>query len=117
MHGKSFPILPKSSSIKASVHCYCARRKQNTEVHKKDIMTSAFRLSHLADDFIQSDLHMCDSQCIHILHFTFTLMAHCTSGAIRGSVSCSRTLRQGIELATFCLLNDLSPYCTTAAPR
>src|SRR4029434_7677375 len=31
-------------------------------------------------------------------HFTFTLMAHCTSGAIRGSVSCSRTLRQGIEL-------------------
>src|SRR4029434_2319725 len=30
-------------------------------------------------------------------HFTFTLMAHCTSGAIRGSVSCSRTLRQGIE--------------------
>src|SRR4029434_1799366 len=34
-------------------------------------------------------------------HFTFTLMAHCTSGAIRGSVSCSRTLLQGIELATF----------------
>src|SRR4029434_1544621 len=33
-----------------------------------------------------------------ILHFT--LMAHCTSGAIRGSVSCSRALRQGIELAT-----------------
>src|SRR4029434_1581532 len=25
-------------------------------------------------------------------HFTFTLMAHCTSGAIRGSVPCSRTL-------------------------
>src|SRR4029434_9549978 len=37
-------------------------------------------------------------------HFTFTLMAHCTSGAIRGSVSCSRTLRQGIELATSNLL-------------
>src|SRR4029434_6621275 len=55
----------------------------------------------LADAFIQSDLHMCDLQCIHVLHFTFTLMAHCTSGAIRGSVSCSRTLRQGIELATF----------------
>ena len=34
-------------------------------------------------------------------------MAHCTSGAIRGSVSCSRTLRQGIELSTFWLLNDL----------
>src|SRR4029434_4131912 len=45
MHGKSFPILPKSSSIKASVHCYCARCKQNTEVHKKDIMTSAFTFS------------------------------------------------------------------------
>src|SRR4029434_1754502 len=29
-------------------------------------------------------------------HFTFTLMAHCTSVAIRGSVSCPRTLRQGI---------------------
>src|SRR4029434_8711213 len=37
-------------------------------------------------------------------HFTFTLMAHCTSGAIRGSVSCSRTLRQGIDLATSNLL-------------
>src|SRR4029434_8847943 len=51
----------------------------------------------------------------HFLHFT--LMAHCTSGAIRGSVSCSRTLRQGIELATFCLLNDFFTYCTTVAPR
>src|SRR4029434_6950250 len=59
---------------------------------------------HLADAFIQSDLQ----GCIHI--FTFTLMAHCTSGAIRGSVSCSRTLRQGIELATF----DFSTSCTTA---
>src|SRR4029434_10934986 len=49
-------------------------------------------------------------------HFTFTLMAHCTSGAIRGSVSCSRTLRQGIELATFCLLNDFFTSCTTVAP-
>src|SRR4029434_8395784 len=48
-------------------------------------------------------------------HFTFTLMAHCTSGAIRGSVSCSRMLRQGIELATFRLLNDLSTSCTTIA--
>ena len=46
-------------------------------------------------------------------HFTFTLMAHCTSEAIRGSVSCSRTLRQGIELATFWLLNDFSTSCTT----
>src|SRR4029434_1387259 len=63
--------------------------------------------SHLADAFIQSDLQ----GCIHI--FTFTLMAHCRSGAIRGSVSCSRTLRQGIELATFCLLNDFSTSCTT----
>ena len=43
-------------------------------------------------------------------HLHFTLMAHCTSGAIRGSVSCSRTLRQGIELATFWLLNDFSTY-------
>ena len=49
-------------------------------------------------------------------HFTFTLMAHCTSGAIRGSVSCSRTLRQGIELATFWLLNNFFTSCTTAAP-
>src|SRR4029434_4108869 len=63
--------------------------------------TYSFTFSHLADAFIQSDLHMCHLQCIHILHFTFTLMAHCTSGAIRGSVPCSRTLRQGIELATF----------------
>src|SRR4029434_5430203 len=42
-----------------------------------------FTFSHLADAFIQSDLHMCDLQCIHIL--LFSLMAHCTSGAIRGS--------------------------------
>ena len=41
-------------------------------------------------------------------HFTFTLLAHCTSGAIRGSVSCSRTLRQGIELANCWLLNYFS---------
>src|SRR4029434_2741003 len=46
----------------------------------------------------------------------FTLMAHCTSGAIRGDVSCSRMLRQGIELTTFCLLNDFSTSCTTVAP-
>src|SRR4029434_6725527 len=70
-----------------------------------------FTFSHLADAFIQSDLQ----GCIHI--FTFTLMAHCTSGAIRGSMSCSRTLRQGIELATSCLLNDFSTYCTTVAPE
>src|SRR4029434_10062905 len=30
-------------------------------------------------------------------------------------VSCSRTLRQGIELATFWLLNDFSTSCTTVA--
>ena len=69
-----------------------------------------FTFSHLADAFIQSDLHMCDLQCIHILH------THCTSGAIRGSVSCSRTLRQGIELATLWLLTDLSTSCTIVAP-
>src|SRR4029434_5469431 len=55
------------------------------------IFTFTFTFSHLADAFIQSDLHMCELQCIHILHFT--LMAHCTSGVIRGSVSCSRTSR------------------------
>ena len=27
-----------------------------------------FTFSHLADAFIQSDLHMRDLQCIHILH-------------------------------------------------
>ena len=31
------------------------------------IITERFHL-HLADAFIQSDLHMCDLQCIHILH-------------------------------------------------
>ena len=31
----------------------------------------------------------------------------------RGSVTCSRTLRQRIELATFWLLNDFSTSCTT----
>src|SRR4029434_3283358 len=45
--------------------------------------------------------------------FTFTLMAHCTSGAIRGSVSCSRTPRQGIEPETSYLQNDFSTSCTT----
>ena len=38
--------------------------------------TFTFTFSHLADAFIQSDLQ----GCIHILHFT--LMVHCTSGAI-----------------------------------
>src|SRR4029434_11218651 len=64
---------------------------------------------HLVDAFFPKRLTM-------YTHFTFTVMAHCTSGAIRGSVSCSRTLRQGIELATFCLLNDFSTSCTTATP-
>ena len=45
-------------------------------------------------------------------HVTFTLMAQCTSGAV-GSVSCSRTLRQGIELATWWLLSEFSTSCTT----
>src|SRR4029434_1744460 len=56
-------------------------------------------------------------------HFTFTLMAHCTSGAIRGSVSCSRTLRQGMELENLLitkrllyLLYHCRPHCTTVAP-
>src|SRR4029434_8929378 len=48
-------------------------------------------------------------------HFTFTLMAHCTSGAIKGSVSCSKTLRRGIKLATLRLLNNFSTSCTTVA--
>src|SRR4029434_1570372 len=37
-------------------------------------------------------------------------MEHCTSGAIRGSVSCSRTLRQGIEL------EQPFDYLTTSLP-
>src|SRR4029434_9157621 len=121
-----------------------------------------FTFSHLADAFIQSDLQ----GCIHI--FTFTLMAHCTSGAIMGfsvllkDASTGRApddipifsrrfypkrltsmythfyiytdgtlhirsnygvqcLAQGrfdreSNLATFCLLNDFSTYCTTVAP-
>src|SRR4029434_6917072 len=86
-HSETSPSFPQRLSNKA---CY------------------KFTFSHLADAFIQSDLHM-------YTHFTFTLMAHCTSGAIRGSVCCSRTLRQGIELATFCLLTDFSTSCTTVA--
>src|SRR4029434_1988090 len=61
-----------------------------------------FTFSHLADAFYPKRLTRMYT------HLTFTLMGHCTSGAIRGSVSCSRTLRQGIELATFRLLNDFS---------
>src|SRR4029434_2062422 len=59
--------------------------------------------------------YICETYNVYT-HFTFTLMAHCTSGAIRGSVSCSRTLRQGIELATLCFLNDFFTSCTTVAP-
>src|SRR4029434_7736665 len=40
-------------------------------------------------------------------HFTFTLMAHFTSCAIRGSVSCSRTLRQGIQLCNLLITKRL----------
>ena len=35
---------------------------------KVKAFTFTFTFSHLADAFIQSDLHMCDLQCIHILH-------------------------------------------------
>ena len=40
---------------------YIVRRKQNLHLH------FTFTFSHLADAFIQSNLHMCDLQCIHIL--------------------------------------------------
>src|SRR4029434_8887348 len=40
-------------------------------------------------------------------HFTFTLMAHCTSGTIKGSVPCSRTLRQGIETSNLLITKRL----------
>src|SRR4029434_9384345 len=59
-------------------------------------MLNCSTFSHLADAFIQSDLHMCDLQCIHILHLhlvTLSTVPTCTSGAGGGSVSCSRTLR------------------------
>src|SRR4029434_3550418 len=70
-----------------------------------------FSFSHLADIFIQSDL-----QVLYI-HFTSTLMAHCTSGAIRGfSVLLKDASTVGIELATFCLLSDFFTSCTTVAP-
>src|SRR4029434_4868869 len=73
-------------------------------------VTFTFTFSHLADAFIQSDLQ----GCIQIL--SFTLMARCTSGAIRGSVSCSRTLRQGIEQSTLLITKRLLYHCTTVAP-
>ena len=41
--------------------------KNVTALHPHIYIT--FTFSHLADAFIQSDLHMCDLQgCIHILH-------------------------------------------------
>ena len=53
----------------------------------------------IAPDVPQCAISVNVKMCDLYTHFTFTLMAH--SGAIRRSVSCSRTLRQGIELATF----------------
>src|SRR4029434_5332484 len=90
-------------SFRRARKCSCHILLPPAPAFKAKAQQITFTFSHLADAFIQSDLHMCDLQCIHIL--LFSLMAHCTSGAIRGSVSCSRTLQQGIELATFCLLN------------
>src|SRR4029434_10337151 len=68
---------PSSKSLRLTVRAYAFTPAC---CHHLYICT----FSHLADAFIQSDLHMCDLQCIHILHFT--LMAHCTSGAIRKNV-------------------------------
>src|SRR4029434_6396879 len=51
-------------------------------------------------------------------HFTFTLMAHCTSGAIRGSVSVLKDASTGnrtSNLHLLKLLKDFSTSCTTAA--
>ena len=73
------------------IHLPAAQISRLENRDNQSIYIFTFTFSHLADAFIQRDLQ----GCIHI--FTFTLMAHCTSGAIRGSVSCSRTLRQGIE--------------------
>ena len=41
--------------------------KQASMIHHRHLFI-LFLFSHLADAFIQSDLHMCDLQCIHILH-------------------------------------------------
>ena len=53
-------------------------RSQTVSFHERHgrIATETLTFSHLADAFIQSDLHMCDLQCIHILHLHWWHTAH-----------------------------------------
>src|SRR4029434_3814399 len=57
--------------------CYTGITPRNLDAAKVPILDhqvvllDTFTFSHLADAFIQSDLHMCDLQCIHILHFFY----------------------------------------------
>src|SRR4029434_3324031 len=70
---------------------------------------STFTFSHVADAFVQSDLHMCELQCIHILHFTFTLMAHCTfSVLLKDASTVTRT-------STLLITKRLLCHCNTVA--
>src|SRR4029434_6583369 len=100
-------------------HTYCALKSSlqpsvETTLHHSSTLHLHFYILSFSRRFYPKRLTYV--RLTMYTHFTFTLMAHCTSGVIRGSVSCSRTLRQGIELATFCLLNDFFTSCTTVAP-
>ena len=91
----SLSMAKKYSKISHNMESILNQKFQKMS-YWKELIT--FTFSHLADAFIQSDFTR--------MYTHFTLMAHCTSGAIRGSVSCSRSLRQGIELTTLITVND-----------
>src|SRR4029434_4312647 len=68
-------VIEPAESVKPSEYSRCINSTHtHTHTHALTVCCSLFlslslfTFSHLADAFIQSDLHMCDLQCIHILH-------------------------------------------------
>src|SRR4029434_6428174 len=77
-----------------TVNSYCAV----VDAFERTGWSFTFTFSHLADAFIQSDLHMCYSQCIHILHLHCYGLTSCTSsGPKRTKDKVGATVVQGVE--------------------
>src|SRR4029434_4454630 len=70
-----------------------------------------FTFSHLADTFIQSDLHMCDLKCIHILHL------HCWHTAHQELSVLLKDASTGNRTSNLLITKRLLYHCTTVAPR
>src|SRR4029434_9731869 len=102
-----------NTPILTALHCQVAQLVQTRETHLTTSPSFTFTFSHLADAFIQSDLHMCDLQCIHILHLHRWHTAHQEQLGVQClAQGCFDRESNGQPSDN----NDFSPSCTTVAP-